>query len=193
MREQIIKAATDQIKKYGFRRFTIEDIASDLGISKKTIYKYFEGKDQIISAVCSTHMKMKKERVLMVLATGGTWFDKMMGLVCTDSKRDEADVQLVLELKRYFPEEWKKQEVMSACLAEYMKDFLRQGIISGDIRPDIDIDVLWTIINGSFEALCDAEFNELSPKQVLTAMSKVFLHGILTPESKMRGACESEE
>jgi|GEM_PF-3935589 len=43
------------------------------------------------------------------------------------------------------------------------------------------------------KALCATEFDELSPKQVLTAMSKVVLQGILMPKSRMRGVCTSEE
>nr|WP_277443753.1 helix-turn-helix domain-containing protein [Pelotomaculum isophthalicicum] len=47
----MLQAASRQIEKYGFRKFTIDDIASDLGISKKTIYKYFISKKSLIGAV----------------------------------------------------------------------------------------------------------------------------------------------
>ena len=67
MRDKIILSAMEQIKKYGFRRFTIKDITADLGISTKTIYKYFEGKDNIISAVCTSFMAKEENKILGML------------------------------------------------------------------------------------------------------------------------------
>ena len=51
MREKIIKRAEERFFKDGYRRVTMDEIASDLGISKKTLYKYFEGKESIATAV----------------------------------------------------------------------------------------------------------------------------------------------
>ncbi|MFY7957265.1 MAG: TetR/AcrR family transcriptional regulator, partial [Flavobacterium macrobrachii] len=48
MKEKIIKKATDMFLKLGFKSVTMDDIANEMCISKKTIYKYFSNKEKLI-------------------------------------------------------------------------------------------------------------------------------------------------
>ena len=48
MKEKIIKKATDMFLKLGFKSVTMDDIACEMCISKKTIYKYFHNKEVLI-------------------------------------------------------------------------------------------------------------------------------------------------
>ena len=48
MKEKIIKKATDMFLKLGFKSVTMDDIAGEMCISKKTIYKYFSNKEMLI-------------------------------------------------------------------------------------------------------------------------------------------------
>src|SRR6478609_7501874 len=50
MREKIIKKAGELFLKVGFKSITMDDIAREMGISKKTIYKHFENKELLIEA-----------------------------------------------------------------------------------------------------------------------------------------------
>lgn len=50
MKEKIIQTAVDLVQEYGVK-FTLSDIASNAGISKKTIYKYFDSKEALLRAV----------------------------------------------------------------------------------------------------------------------------------------------
>ncbi len=185
MRERIIHSAREQIQQYGFRKFTIEDISSDLGISTKTIYKYFQGKNEIISAVCAADREAEKRRFLEILASEGTWLDKMMALACKDAGKGE-QLHLILELKKFFPEEWKKNSDVLDSMSEQMKDFMRQGVDSGDISPDINLDVVGIVIHASIQRLFSAEFDNLSLTQVFDALKKIVMCGILSPTSRMR-------
>ena len=48
MKDKIIKKATDMFLKLGFKSVTMDDIACEMCISKKTIYKYFSNKEKLI-------------------------------------------------------------------------------------------------------------------------------------------------
>jgi AcrR family transcriptional regulator len=48
MKDKIISKAKDLFLKIGFKSVTMDDIASEMGISKKTIYKFFSNKDELI-------------------------------------------------------------------------------------------------------------------------------------------------
>lgn len=47
MEQTILKKASELFIKYGFKNVTMDEIANDLGISKKTIYVYYENKSEI--------------------------------------------------------------------------------------------------------------------------------------------------
>jgi len=59
MKEKIIKKATDMFLKLGFKSVTMDDIANEMCISKKTIYKYFSNKEILIEEGTETiHQKI---------------------------------------------------------------------------------------------------------------------------------------
>lgn len=179
MRDKIILSAMEQIKKYGFRRFTIKDITADLGISTKTVYKYFEGKDEVISAVCTSFMDMERERILAILEADSAWMNKMMVIISGEPAR-------IIELKKHYPAEWQKFKHMQRFLSRRKRILMEQGIASGDIRSDIDIDLLGTIIHTCVEALLSLDGSGLSTKQVLTEFWKMIMYGVISCESKIR-------
>ena len=59
VRERILKTAEELFMKFGIRSVTMDEIASELGISKKTIYMHFEDKDAIVHEVATFRMNYK--------------------------------------------------------------------------------------------------------------------------------------
>src|SRR3954471_16034786 len=51
MSERILDAAAEQVEHFGVRRFTLDDVARRLGISRVTIYRYFPKRDALVEAV----------------------------------------------------------------------------------------------------------------------------------------------
>src|SRR4051794_18791120 len=49
--ERILEAAAEQVEHFGLRRFTLDDVARRLGISRVTIYRYFPKRDALVEAV----------------------------------------------------------------------------------------------------------------------------------------------
>lgn len=181
VKDKIIQSATQQILKYGFRKFTIDDIASDLGISKKTVYKYFESKSQIISAVMDTYVEMEKARTLVALQTEGGWIDKFNQVIFSET-REKAPNWLLQELQQYFPEEWEKGKAIGEFKQTHMRELLRQGIETGDIRPDINPAIVDMALNKAIGGVFDFDFlnqNDLTLNQAMEEIQKLFLNGIL--------------
>lgn len=57
MKKKIITKATELFLSIGFKSVTMDDLAQSMGISKKTIYQYFENKNQLISSCTESFQK----------------------------------------------------------------------------------------------------------------------------------------
>lgn len=192
MRDKIIQSALKQIGKYGLRKFTMDDIAADLGISKKTVYKYFESKQQMISAVVDDRLEVEKTRVLNAVETEGGFLDKFNAVMFFYDKSD-APQQILEELQRYFPDEWQKSEAIGRFKGEHVRRLLLQGIQSGEFRPDLQLPIIDLVMSKTLPAMLDYKFlnqNNITVKQAVEEFKKIILHGIL--ERKFVGEASSE-
>lgn len=61
--ERILAAAARQVEDFGLRRFTIDDVARRLGVSRVTIYRYFPKRDRLVQAVLLRELHRFLERV----------------------------------------------------------------------------------------------------------------------------------
>ncbi|MEJ0082885.1 MAG: helix-turn-helix domain-containing protein [Puia sp.] len=60
-KERILEKATQLFKHYGIRSITMDEIAAQLGISKKTIYQFFTDKDAMVEAVVNEEMRQNEQ------------------------------------------------------------------------------------------------------------------------------------
>ncbi len=181
MKDKIIQSAMQQILKFGFRKFTIENIASDLGISKKTVYKYFESKNQIISQVIETHVELEKTRILRAMQTEGGWIEKFKELIYKET-REKAPDWLVEELQQYFPEEWEKPCALEEYKRQQLSKLLKKGIETGDIRPNINPAIIDLALCKTIEGVFNFSFlkeHNLSLNEAIEEIEKLFLFGIM--------------
>ena len=51
LKDRILKRANELFNQFGYNKVTMKEIADDMGISKKTLYKFFEGKEQIVREI----------------------------------------------------------------------------------------------------------------------------------------------
>ena len=145
METRIIKMARKEIKRFGLRRFTMDDVAAKLGISKKTLYKFFTSKAELIHAVLSDDLQKDKEMLLETIAHEGNWFDQLSAAL-SFSAQNRISHDLSEEIKMYFPDEEKDINEFLAFQKEQIGRLLEEGVSKGEIEPWFDLDNLLAII-----------------------------------------------
>ena len=189
MRENIISTAENLFLRFGFKRVTMDDIAREMAISKKTIYQFFKDKNEI---VCSaTEHYLKKECCLME-ATEEESENVIEHLVKTSKhlRRQMTGVNpgAMYDLRRYFPEGWKiythyKQEVFLKSLIKILKKGIKEGYFRSDLDPEILGIMRMEQIQMPFdENLFPRDKYEFT--QVQMQLLSHFLSGILTEKGK---------
>lgn len=181
MKEKILDVAAEKINLYGLKKFTIDEIAAELKISKKTIYKYFKSKDEIILEYFKTTISSDKESVEKTLNGNGEFLEKIHDIVYSSHKY-KLPVKLLNEAKLFYPNEWNEIEELKKYKTNVMKEILENASLEGKIRSDINFSVLCKMLEKISDTFLDYEFlitNKLKTTEAIDEVFKIVLYGIL--------------
>lgn len=143
MKDKIISKATELFLKLGFKSVTMDDIASEMCISKKTIYKFFCNKEILIEESTEMVHKAIHESIDTIAAKNHNAIEenfeikKMFKEMFKSGENSPA-----YQLKKHYPEIYNK--VMSRELNEcntVFKQNIEKGIREGLYRENLDIDI----------------------------------------------------
>lgn len=181
MQEQILESAIKQIRDYGLRRFTMDDIAKDLRISKKTLYQHYASKKELIGAVVNMAIELEKSIMDEAIVKSEDWLDKLNAVLSIHSYSN-IPYRIMDEIARFFPEERVYVNAIGAYKAKVLRKLLAQGAKEGKLRQDINLEIIFLALNKVFLTPTNEEFlreNDLTVNQLLTDLKELFFYGSL--------------
>lgn len=185
--ERILLSAEELFFRYGVKSVTMDEIARELGISKKTIYQHFPDKDELVFQV--VEKRMVKNRTDMICSVGAGKNTVERVVLMNEVMRKMLSVVnpgILFEIKKYYPRAWQvfQKHMQEHVLIDTVAD-LRQGIADGLFRSEINVDVMARLRLKEIEFGFDNQWfppNEYSLAQVQYEFMDHFLRGILTDE-----------
>jgi len=183
---RIVSAARRYFFAHGFRNVTMDDLAADLGMSKKTLYAAFPSKDALVEAVLKDKFH-SVESDLQRLASDGSR-DALVNLQrllsCLQHHTAEIQPPFVRDVRRAAPDmfrliEQRRRGLIRRYFGKVLAGARRRGIIRKDIRVDVMIEILL----GATEALVNPEklaLLRLTPQQGYMDVITVVLTGLVT-------------
>ncbi|WP_029231674.1 TetR/AcrR family transcriptional regulator [Butyrivibrio sp. VCB2006] len=181
IRRQIMDAVIDQFNEKGMK-FTMDDISRELHISKKTIYKEFDDKDELFFATVDYGFSaIKKKEAEIVADDSLDLVDKISKLiVCLPDNYKNIDFRRVYQLKEKYPKVYMKvAERVESDWGETEK-LLNKAMDQGLIKR-VPIQLIKLMVEGAIEKFLSSE--ELSRTQYsyedsLNMMIDVIINGI---------------
>jgi AcrR family transcriptional regulator len=142
MKEKIIKKATDMFLKLGFKSVTMDDIACEMCISKKTIYKYFSNKEKLIEE--GTEVIQQKIHALMdeVVAKNLNAIEENFEMRKMFKEMFQSfDHSPAYQLKKHYPEIYEKMMAneIEDCNKMFSQNIVK-GIQQGLYRQETDVE-----------------------------------------------------
>lgn len=108
MREKILDSAIKMYNEKGVK-FTIDDIAADLSISKKSVYKYFSGKDEIIDSVIEMVFDDIERQHYEILSRDDiNVLEKLKKILNVNPTMMQVSDNKIAKLKELYPDSYKK-------------------------------------------------------------------------------------
>ena len=144
MKEKIIAKASELFLKLGFKSVTMDDIAGEMCISKKTIYKYFCNKEVLIEESTSMVHKQVHEVIDTIVAKDYNAIHENFEIreSFRDMFKNNTDTSPIYQLKKHYPEIY--QNILSYEIdqcSQYFRENIEKGMREKLYREELNIDV----------------------------------------------------
>ncbi len=188
VRQRILGAAEERFRTQGYQRVCMDDLAADLGMSKKTIYKYFPRKDLLMLAIARQAMTTIERQVGEVVNSDRSFIDKItMILPLIGRQYVRLTRTLRSDLTRYAPTIWKEIETfrrLQATTKVYplLKSAREEGVLRADISPELFFLLFLTAVEGILNPYTLAN-ESYSADEAFAGIFRILFQGALTEEA----------
>lgn len=194
MKEKIIAKAKEMFLRLGFKSITMDDIACEMCISKKTIYKYFSNKDVLIEESIKLAHTEINETINKIVAQDLNAIEENFEIKRMFKEMfKSSETSPIYQLKKHYPEIYSKVlDIQIEVCIKCFKDNILKGMKEGLYRKNLDVDnyvkFYYTLIfNINENTALEIEAQELESKALeyhIRAMAT--LAGIVELEKQLK-------
>ncbi len=189
-RKRIVAGARKHFLSEGFRNVTMDDLATELGMSKKTLYAHFTSKTELVKAVMQEKLAQAEAELEAITSrTDSAFVDSIHELLaCIQWHGEEIRPPFVRDIRRDAPELFSVvEEGRTAMIHKHFDRLMKAGRKAGMIRKDVPVRLIIEILVGATRAIVNPQkITELgmTPKDGYSAVISVVLQGVLTDNGR---------
>ncbi len=189
MKERIQQKAKELFLRYGFRSVTMDEIAGQLGASKKTLYQFFADKDELVEAVIQAEVAHMQTECTKQCRNADNAVEELFGdMDSMEEMMGALNPQILFDLEKFYPKTFEKfKQHKHRFLLDIIKKNLQRGIKEELFRSDMDIDIIAKFrLESAFIAFNQELFpyGKYSLLQVASEIYRHYMHGICTAKGK---------
>ncbi len=189
-RQRIVEAARTHFFSHGFRGVTMDDLAEELAISKKTLYAHFPSKIALLQAVLADKFAGVEAKLEEIASAYPHDFPAALHELLANTQRelDEIKPPFVRDMRQKEPQVFKIVERRRAELIErFFGKLFVEGQRTGMVRKDLPAKLMIEILLAAVQAIVNpAKVEELglTPKTGFASVVKVVLEGVITRKGR---------
>lgn len=171
----------------GIRGVTMDDVASHLGISKKTLYQYVESKDDLIDGILEHHFTCRQHLADVLSQQSANAIEEFLRVLAHNLREVERmGNNLIHDLFKYHHAAWQRiqqfrQDYLVGWVLANIERGRREGVYRGEFNAVITARLHVAAIMTVFDPAWFPEESFPRP-DVLRTFTIQFLHGIVSPE-----------
>jgi len=144
VKDRILTKAAELFTRYGIRSITMDEIATQLGISKKTIYQFFTDKDDLVSAVIGREVHKNELECAHYRDEGRDAIHEVfLAVEHLEEMLKYTNPLMLYDLEKYHPRAFQQiKDYKYQFLYEALLENLRRGIEEGAYRDNIPKDIV---------------------------------------------------
>jgi AcrR family transcriptional regulator len=184
-RKEIVARSEKLFLRLGIRSVTVDDIARELGISKKTLYQHFENKDALVDAVIRSHLERERSNIQQICASASDAIDEIVKIGANlTATVEEVSASTLYDLQKYYRRSWElliseQDHSMVNCILNN----LARGIAEGLYRENLQKDIVAKIYNKASFMVVDeiaGAASIYSRRQLISVLHDYHIHAIAT-------------
>jgi TetR/AcrR family transcriptional regulator, cholesterol catabolism regulator len=187
--EKWILRTEDLFFRFGIKALSMDDIARELGISKKTLYLFVENKDDLVNKVIDNHLQSQciKDKKLHQQSTDA--IDEMFNVIKQITEEFQSiKPNMIFELQKYHHATWEKiQNFQRDYIFEIIQKNLIWGREDGLYREDFQLETAAKFYIISSTAIFDESWFPKSQYKLEILFKEVilnFLHSIVSDKGR---------
>lgn len=168
----------------GVRNTTMDDLAKELGISKKTLYKKIENKADLVKFCVEYDLKCDEDAILSISERTENAIEELLLIAAhINTELQMFHPSMMRDLVKFYPESWSLVENHRDCFAKSnISSNLKKGIKQGLYRKDINVDMVTMLqLHMSFLPL-QLDGKNYKPTDMYMEILKYNFYAIATPK-----------
>jgi AcrR family transcriptional regulator len=190
VRERILQAAARLFMELGVRSVSMDDVAKDLSISKKTIYKHYQDKNQLVFDTISMHIAEMETNTTLIMSEEDNpvlQIAKIADFVLQMNKNVHPSV--LFDLQKFYPESYShliehRNRYALQSVNQNLKKGIEQGLFRNDMNRQRVARIYICLIFSMFQnTLFEGEENRNFRDEYIETI-KYHLHAVTTEKGK---------
>jgi AcrR family transcriptional regulator len=188
-KQRIVDVASKRFMENGITKVTLDEVATDLGMSKKTMYKFFPSKEDLLKTIVHTVMNGIRMRVEAIVNSDKPFLEKAPELLALIGHQiSRMSKQFLFDLQRFAPQLWKEIDDFrrERILMTVRKIFI-QAQEEGAFRKDFDIELFILVFTSSVQGIVNPQTlsqHSFSAEDAFRGIFKIIFEGALTEEAR---------
>ncbi|WP_143083967.1 TetR/AcrR family transcriptional regulator [Flexibacter flexilis] len=185
--EKILRGAEELFMRYGIKSITMDEIAKHLGISKKTIYQFFEDKDEIVFMSCKKHLCSDAECLQVISRGAANAVEEIFNL--SEFLRNtvvRTHPSVLFDLQKYHKSSWDLYlSHKETVIEKYISSNIRRGIEEGLYRAEINVSIISHIRLDMIQMAFNPDIfppTRYNLMEVHMQLMEHFIYGLLSPK-----------
>lgn len=180
---ELIDSVAQLFMRLGIKSLTMEEIARQLGVSKKTLYKYASDKKELVAKAVQLVIDDEECALSEMHKAEGTAIDKIFAInTMISEKLQTIQPAVIFDMQKYYPEAWAIMEKHKCVfIHNQIKENLEEGIEEGLYRKNMDPELVTRIYVTLINSIFDSSLYSLSShsfKEMHTEVARYHLRGI---------------
>jgi AcrR family transcriptional regulator len=189
VKNKITKGAESLFMKYGVRSISMDDIARHLSVSKKTLYQHFEDKEDIVTIACLSYIESITKDFERIEKSSTNAIDELSKISVRLRRHvEDMNPSLLFDLQKYHPRAWNVWlEHKKKFIRDNVVRNLKQGVVEGYFRPEMDLEVIATMRLELVQLPFDERIfptTKFNVPDVQTQIFEHFVYGLLTDKGR---------
>ena len=192
VRNRILEVAREQFFSLGFTKVTMDEIAHELGMSKRTLYQHFPGKKTLLRKALLGKAQRISDGLGKIIDGNQVHFGRKLeeALTFVATEMPHLSPIFLRDIQRHAPDVWQEldQRRQETIRTRFGK-LIREGIEAGFLRKDIEAELLVLLFLTLVQNVMNPQTLSrlpLTASQAFAVISGVLFEGILTDKGRVR-------